>query len=376
MQKQMARHKTLALIACLLTGLSAYTLPTNAENTAEIANICAKDGVECHTSAMGIVIGKTGRTAPYHDAVDTAAARFQEYFGTTAPKAAVILGNFLGDEDSTIVRDVFPVVMPWVTAEDRRDFIEDTVRNQVRQQQPDITDIALEAIVKRSVEASLKASGANDGNDNNAGATEETLDGALSHELGHLYFIRTYWPDDALDVSDINPATVRRYGGPAEDWLDEMSAVLLENDILTNGRNQGLKEAVAEDFRPFWPLEEYFTMVHPAFEQAMRLVRARQETAEGRAQGGVVILSAGELDEREDGRTPATFYAQSRGFADYMIEKSGNKQIFAKIASYVASGKTITDWVHEYGTDHNIPANISTLEADFHEWLRNRFSET
>jgi hypothetical protein len=193
--------------------------------------------------------------------------------------------------------------------------------------------------------------------------------------LGHLFFVRTFWPNENINVMESHPANVSRYAGPGPDWLDEMAAVLMENEALTQGRITGLN-AVSEnqDFSKMWPLEGYFTMVHPAFEQARAMIAARQKTAEGRAQGNVVILSREDLDARDDGRSAAMFYSQSRGFADYMIEATGDEQVFAEIAKHIAAGGNMIGWLEKTGKNYGLEPTIEGLETEFHSWLIERYA--
>lgn len=102
----------------------------------------------------------------------------------------------------------------------------------------------------------------------------------------------------------MNPADVTRYAGPAPDWLDEMAAVLLENDALTDGRVEGLvtANAAADELQALWPLEEFFTMTHPAFEQARRVIEARRALQKG---GHAVALSCLEAQTWKSGMTGA-----------------------------------------------------------------------
>jgi hypothetical protein len=363
---------TLSAITSLTFTLTTTSLAeTNNNITNDVSEICSRQTIECLNDQKGIIIGKPGRTANFKGAIDQASEKFRKYFGATAPNAAVVLDNVLNADDRKKIRENHPAILPWFTPQGRQDLIANSVRNQVKEQQPDITGEALEQIVERSVKASLEASG--QPLKNQSDSSSNILDGALSHELGHLYFIRTYWSDETLDVTDTNPTANNRYGGPAPDWLDEMAAVLLENDALTIGRNNGLKEAAKNNFKTMWPLEEYFTMTHPAFEQTRKIIEARQQAANGGAQNGVLILSADELAKREDGRQPVMFYAQSRGFADYMIEKSGNERIFANIATFIAKNGSIDEWLSEYSGKYHIAPTIHGLEADFHAWLKNRY---
>lgn len=352
----------------LATGVLAHAFGAAAQPNS-IEAICAQPDIECSFDDAGVIVGSPGSTQFYAGGVKQAAQKFEHYFGEVAPQAAVVLGEVLDTDVRRQLRQSYPVVLPWLTLRDREDMIARGVRRQIQRARPDLEGEALEAVVKRSVEASLSASG-------NSG-DEDLHSGVFAHELGHLFFIETYWPSDDLDVLETNPAAVTRYAGPGPDWLDEMAAVLMENDALTNGREEGLVTANAADdgLQALWPLDEFFTMTHPAFEQARRLIEARQNSAEGRARGGVVMLSSGELEAREDGRSPATFYAQSRGFADYMIEKSGDSRLFASIAAYIAAGGDMAGWLADHGQAAGVPDTIKTLDADFKAWLMDKYDD-
>lgn len=357
-----------SLIKTLCSATGLLTCAAGAEAQPDTLNaICNQPDIECSFDAAGVIVGRPGSTQFYAGGVQQAAQKFERYFGTQAPQAAVVLGEVLDQDVRRQLRQSYPVVLPWLTLKDREDMIARGVRAQIERARPDLEGDALEAVVQRSVKASLSASG--------NGGDENLHEGVFAHELGHLFFIQTYWPSDDLDVLEMNPADVTRYAGPAPDWLDEMAAVLMENDALTNGRVEGLvtANAAADELQGLWPLEEFFTMTHPAFEQARRVIEARQSSAEGRARGGVVMLRSTDLEERDDGRNPAMFYAQSRGFADYMIEKSGDPQVFARIASYIAAGGTMAGWLSENGRSIGVADNITALDQAFKAWISDKY---
>lgn len=351
--------------ALIIAGLA--TLPNlNVAAAAEtsIEDICIQTTIECLKSDAGVVIGRPGTTAVYANNIESAAQTFERYFGIKPPKAAVLLGEVNNAEIRAAVNAEYQVVLPWMTVENRKQMIANSVRSQVRRQRPDVSDDELAAIVERSVEASMRQG---------TGGSEDLHQGVFAHELGHTYFVRTFWPDERLDLTEIDVDAVERYAGPGPDWLDEMAAVLMENDALTEKRNTVLQQIVeGGNYDAMWSLSEYFTVVHPAFEQAREIIRARQQTAEGRAQGGVVILGRGDLPKREDGKEGITFYAQSRGFAEYMIEKTGNERIFADIAAFIVAGGSMQTWLDKNGPTYDIPHKLDALQTDFGNWLQSR----
>ena len=86
------------------------------------------------------------------------------------------------------------------------------------------------------------------------------------------------------------------------------------------------------------------------------------------------MLSRGQLDARDDGRNPAMFYSQSRGFADFMIERTGNKQIFADVARHIAAGGTMDSWLASSGSTVGLPADAASLDVQFKAWLVDRYN--
>jgi len=346
----------------------------NGENDG-IQAICATANIECLMSDAGVVVGRPGSTALYAEGIDRAAESFQRYFGQIAPQAAVVLGEVADADIRASLLKAYPVVLPWLTIKDREAMVARSVRAQITRQYPDMDAATLNATVERSVQASLNANGG--AGHSGGGASEDVHQGVFAHELGHLFFVRTFWPDENMNIMESRPANVSRYAGPGPDWLDEMSAVLMENEALTQGRITGLNTVSEnQDFSKMWPLDDYFTIVHPAFEQARAMIAARQRTAEGRAQGNVVILSREDLNARDDGRSPAMFYSQSRGFADYMIETTGNEQIFAEIAKHIAAGGDMISWLEKVGKNYGLEPTIEGLETEFHSWLTERYEDS
>jgi hypothetical protein len=332
-----------------------------------VRQVCARDTTECLISNAGVVIGKPGYIDGFENSIASAAKKFEHYFGAKAPQTAVIMGTVISTEERETISEQYSVVMPWLTSKDRADTIKNKIRESIKAQQPNLEGAALEAVVEQAHKSASAQS-------QSLGQSDEINQGALAHELGHLFFIRTFWPGDNLDVSDVNSDEVDRYGGPAPDWLDEMAAVLMENEQLTETRNSILTrrtEGVNE--LALWDFDSYFQMTHPVFEQAKDIIRARQKSADGRAQGGVVVLTAADIPKREDDRNPVMFYAQSRGFANYMIEKTGNERIFAEIASHIAGGGAMESWLKSAKGQYGIAANIGDLEADFRNWLVGKY---
>lgn len=353
----MTKNKTKIMITSLF-GL----WPLMAEAQSDIAAICQQDGIECQQSEAGIVIGKPNSTGDYDDSVHRAAKLYETNFGVNPPKAAVILGDVLSQEQIALVRQSYDIVLPWMTEEDKTAMMRNVIKRQVKEQRPNLSNDQLNAIVERSLKASNAANGI--GND-----AAELHQGVFSHELGHLYFINQYWPNEEVDVashaSDAGPA---RYAGPGPDWLDEMAAVLSETEVLTEKRRKGIKTAFdAHGKDAFWSMKSYFSITHPAFEKAREIIKARQNTAEGRAKGGVVVMSGHDAETPAGERAGINYYYQSRAFADYMIAQSSNPKIFADVATALSQGQSMDQWLatNRFG----LATTVSSLEDDFFAWV-------
>ena len=183
----------------------------------------------------------------------------------------------------------------------------------------------------------------------------EKENGALAHELGHLWFISQF-PDPSGAVGN-NHA----YGGWAPDWLDESAAILMENAVLRDQRREALKEL---DPDQLIPLETFFMMEHPLAQAAKNLVK--DQTQKGNQQ--VVFLTGEEADKflKESGQDDAgNFYSQVAGFAQYMIETTGDKTIFAKIAAHLSKGSNVSNWIE---TSPHFK-NLAQLDSAWQAWV-------
>jgi hypothetical protein len=64
-----------------------------------------------------------------------------------------------------------------------------------------------------------------------------------------------------------------------------------------------------------------------------------------------------------------SYYTQARGFADFMIARSGNGYIFAAIAEAIAAGMTFESWLAQNGAAANLPPTLPSLEGAWTQWL-------
>lgn len=348
---------TTAAIIALSAGLSAKPLAA--------PSACESDALHCHFSDRGLVISKSESIGNELTVMETAAQQYERYFGSRPAPGVIITGEAIQEVDVTkmVLEEGYSAVLPWLSNADKIRIARSHIRGAIKKQQPDISDEDLE----RSIEASLAAMTSEEGDSSNG-----TEDGALAHELSHIWFISEFWPKhmgrDHVEAS---------YGGPGPDWLDEMAAVLAENDLLTQSRRKHLSELDFSDSElSFYPLEEYFTMEHPMAESAQAMA-ARQREARGSGESKVeiqaLVVTDDELEEFE-GRDPSVFYTQSRAIADFLISRTGNERIFAEITSHIIGGGSVGSWLKAVEATYDLPASVADLERAWQDWVQRQQS--
>jgi hypothetical protein len=66
------------------------------------------------------------------------------------------------------------------------------------------------------------------------------------------------------------------------------------------------------------------------------------------------------------------FYAQCRSIAEYMMERSGDPRLFARIARDLKANPSMADWLAAHGNAANLPGTIEDLEQEWLVWARRR----
>jgi hypothetical protein len=195
--------------------------------------------------------------------------------------------------------------------------------------------------------------------------------GAVPHELGHDWYRIGYWPDAPLSEA-------KHYGGPGPDWLDEMSAVLMEAPEMFGERVKQFSKRYASyradpasadaNTKLMLDLPNFFSEIHPISEQVRALTQLR------RAQGNkdALIMLAGE-EARKLAEGGVRFYLQSAVASQYLIDRTGNRQIFARIAEAFARGDTMAGWLANKEPKGKLPRDLKALQADWLNWLEQRF---
>ena len=260
------------------------------------------------------------------------AVAFMRYFGVeNAPIAIVPGGEVKPAMQEGLKAAGYALSLPWISAADKQLLVQSNIRRQVMEQTKDMPAEQQEVILRMA----LAKSGADASEPGDMSATEQ---GALTHELGHFWFMAAFKP--ARDETDGRHG----YGGWAPDWLDETAAILLENETLTKSRRKAFKKMPAE---AFYPLNEFLTMEHPSLKSAQAL-KEKFGNKTGSTGSRAIVLSGEDAQAflNASGKSdPANFYTQTRGFADYVLEATGDERIFAKLAAHLGGGGTVESWL-------------------------------
>ncbi|AKS42994.1 hypothetical protein [Wenzhouxiangella marina] len=290
-----------------------------------------------------------------------ARAAFEDYFGPVASAGAVIDVRWAGEVAG--LRSVgLDWVLPWRFEAGASAGVDEalvaSIRAQIESQLQSAgapSDSArVDALVARALEQLGDRAGASgaDASDEASSALEPK---AIRHELAHLLFLREVWPSTR--------GRGEQYGGDAPDWLDETAAVLAESPSMTESRRASFR-AMAERGELI-ALERYLSMVHPVFagQDFQALMQAARDKA---AQGEAAVLSAS-LDP-EQGVEARRFYAQTRGWVDYLLARSEQPRVFADLTRALRDGQGFEAWLQASAARYALPVTLPALERDFLGW--------
>jgi len=116
------------------------------------------------------------------------AVGFKRYFGMDVAPIAIVPGGEISAElQEDLTKAGFETSLPWISAADKHALTQSEVRRQVMEQTKGMSVEQQEAIIKMSL-AKL------DTPESPSGDMSATEQGALTHELGHMWFISAFKP--------------------------------------------------------------------------------------------------------------------------------------------------------------------------------------
>ncbi|MCC6593894.1 MAG: hypothetical protein IT479_11540 [Xanthomonadales bacterium] len=209
----------------------------------------------------GMVCAVTGNIHVYASSEDqlrelqipVAAAQslFTQHFSRAVPKGAVIAESQIGgDQARALKQSGLRWVLPWLDQDARQRLLAASIRSQLRSRLPEASDAAIEQMVAQSLPSDRRADARAGAESRVDAAAPSILEGSLQHEIGHLLFIQAYFDGESAtdDASGDDAAVYGAAGAP--DWLDEVSAILLEDPALADARRRGFSARVRQCHRP------------------------------------------------------------------------------------------------------------------------------
>lgn len=329
----MTRLSTLCAFFAVALSATAYAAPGCA------AFKLSRD-LPCEETGSGVVIAESAeRARQFADFARQGEARYRRHFSDRVVPYAIYFVDTPDKRDrDALERQGFTFVLPWKSGQQLVKEGEPVLREAIKKQlaEQGIPPASWDAAVNQYL-AKLPA------------ALDARASGLIPHELGHLWLIHGYWPAATLARDE------KHYGGPAPDWLDELAAVLMEDETLVQQRRQNLKDAAAGSnpkLAKLWPLTEFLTMKHPN----------TQKKESSQSVEGISISSP----------SPAglAYYAEARGFADFMIAQSKDERVFGTIAEALSGSDTFETWLAREGQRRGLGSTMAELEALWVAWLK------
>lgn len=296
----------------------------------------------CVASPQGLFYARNAEDAERMAATAAhASTHFETVFGRSAPRGAVI--DTLQLDDGTALKrwqaqHRLDFTMPWINRELMQAALLEPIKNAIKAQQPELDESVLDALARQALAQTNSKPG--------AGHHGITMESILAHELGHMYLTHAFWPE--ADAQ----ADAQHYGSPAPDWLDEMAAILMEDEAMTAQRRRQWRDMLHNNPDRLLPLKDFLNTRHPLADIAA-------------ASKNKVFIAIND----ESFGSEAWFYLQTRALADFLIEHAQSPTIFASIAEAFAKQQSLADWLNTNGQRYGLPNDMTELEKHWQAWL-------
>lgn len=356
---------TLAFGAVLALASPAAAQSLCAEALAALGPDAAS--LACTGTSAGVAIAPDmDRAAQLSRLGQAGEGRFKSYFGRDTPRYVVLEAVELDgvpDPRAALQAAGFDRALIWLTQED-----------YVRQVTT-ATRASAEAAARRQGldEPMVSAAGDRAVSARPLGRLE--LDSreaqVVPHELGHGWFISAFWPDH-------QGVAQGHYGGPGPDWLDEISAMLMESGDGAEERRKVFRDVYqgrAGGALAVFPvtdlidLQRFLSREHPA--QSRPDIRPTVSSPVGAVT--MRVINSSDQAALASVAEAAMYYPQGRMFADFLLDRTGDPLVFKAIAEAVAQGASFENWLSAHGSVRHLPGSITELDATWREWLNARF---
>jgi hypothetical protein len=365
--KSFRNYTRYLVMVALLSGISsqASAAPGQTQRLCEkVADLFTiPDGMTCQEARSVVVIATEASSAEYMGIIRAAQASFEEHFGDVPAPMLLIVGSTHTLSDAERFRSSDVLVLAWPTFAKRRAVMEEDIRIQVSNAFSGLSQESREGMVRQILAKLDDAVG--------SGSSLSVIEASIiQHELSHFWFTRMF--DGKGKSHLVSSSSEASYGSSAPDWLDEMAAVMSEGSAMADRRRSARAKLVRESSGgvPFPTLAEYLSAKHPKTQDP------NGERANGAATEGSTVTIKVKLDSTTPGSSSAgsgqsiDFYTQSRAFADFMLQKSGDKRVFRTIADHLMGGGSFQSWLSLNGERAGLPRSLPELEQQWQTWLR------
>lgn len=325
-------------------------------------------GRACVQSRDGIAISDDAtRARQLLGYADAGATRFRTRFNREPLPFAVVEtndGKVAGATLAGLKAAGFGAVLPWLSAAGFQTQIEASVRRAVEAQTAGLSSEAREAVVQQAL-AQVASKPVPAGRDA----------GAVPHELGHIWYAEAYWPGQVREGG--------HYGAPGPDWMDETAAVLMETAEFAADRTKQfgelynkLRKDRALDKAPdneLVDLPRFFALSHPGVARGKAMVNEIKKGLGDTPQDGIVIRASTGPEAEKFAAVAAQYYLQATLVAEYLIARTGDSAVFARIGAAFGRGETMGQWLANLEPKGQLPRSIAALQADWLRWLDQRF---
>jgi hypothetical protein len=198
-----------------------------------------------------------------------------------------------------------------------------------------------------------------------SGERNKTKGGVIPHQIGHASLNHAFWPE--ADSSGGNPHS----GGPAPDWLDEIAAIVVEDDAMSAQRREQFKGGYkASGFDPMTFLLSSAQLVNLG-DLLAKPYPSMPVTGTGTGTGGttMMVMRSGPGGPASPMVEGMSYGLKARMFADYLIERTGRPAIFGNLAAAFSQNQTMEQWLAGEGKTLGLPGDVVGLEADWKAWL-------
>lgn len=321
----------------------------------------------CVGTSAGVALAPDmGRAAQLSRLGEAGEGRFKAYFGRDAPRYVVMEAvqlDSVPDPRAALQAAGFARALIWFTQED-----------YVRQVTTATRASAEAAARRQGLDGSMvSAAGDRAVAARRLGRLELDAREAqvVPHELGHGWFISAFWPD-------YHGVAQGHYGGPGPDWLDEISAMLMESGDGAEERRKVFRDTYqGRSTRAFasYPVEalidlpRFLSREHPA--QTRPDIRPTGSSPTG----GVTmrVISSSDQSALASVAEAAMYYPQGRMFADFLLDRTGDPLVFKAIAEALALGDSFEDWLGAQTAMQHLPTSVAELDVAWRGWLTARF---